>query len=147
MFLESRSYEQPLKPKDERLERACRDFTHAVSSSLKSKSFATVYASMELDVWRYIMFGKGIPSQHKGHMLYEKEDFCRFHGLLDNWYYTMNQHGEGFKVDFPIKVKPVLTWTNSNFVAKNDKLQVAPKIPLEKISISFAKAACSMNNI
>ena len=137
----------PAKPDGLRLERACRDFVHAIHSRLKSKSNGSVYANMELDVWRYITFGKGRPAEHKGHTMFEKEDFLHFEGLPENWFYTLNQLGEGIKVKFPMKAKPIVSWTSSTFMSKNGKLEVAPKIPIEKISIMFVKAACNFDNI
>ena len=53
-LLFSGSYDQAPKPERQRLEKTSRDFVQAVKSSLKSKSFGTIYASIDLDVWRYI---------------------------------------------------------------------------------------------
>ncbi|CAB4025927.1 Hypothetical predicted protein [Paramuricea clavata] len=110
-----RSYEQPLKPDGPKFEQACRDFMNVVQTSLKSKSVSPVYVNMPLDVWRYITLNKGKKSDHKGHMLYEKEHFDRFKGLPHDWYYVLNQHGEGICVDFPIKAKPIVSWSPSRF--------------------------------
>ena len=39
---------------------------------------ASIYINIELDVWRYITANSGTPSEHKGYMMYEKEDFDCF---------------------------------------------------------------------
>ena len=31
--------------------------------------------------------------------------------LPPDWWYFLNEHGEGKKVDFPMKIKPVLGWS------------------------------------
>ena len=120
---------------------------HAVKSSLKSKSFGPIYVNVDLDVWRYINYNQGKECGHKGHKLYEKMDFSRLEGLPEDWFYTLNQHGEGIAIDFPIKAKTVLSWTPLNYVGKNGKLDIAPRIPIEKIKIEFAKRACNINNV
>jgi hypothetical protein len=142
-----RSYDHPYKPDEPRLERACRDFVHTVQSGLKSKSYAPIYVHMELDVWRYITHNKGEECEHKGYKLYEKNEFGHFVGLPNDWFYTLNAHGEGMAIDFPIKAKPVLSWTPSKFVEKNGKLVKGERMPIEKIVIVFVKRACNINNV
>lgn len=142
-----RSYNYPVKPSEQRLMNAGRDFFSAVVSYLKSKTLASIYIDMELDVWRFIMHNKGIPSQHKGHMMYEKDDFVRFGTLPSHWYYVLNEHGEGTTIDFPVKAKPVLSWTASHYIVKNGKLEMAPKIPIEKVCMTIPKKACNVDNI
>lgn len=90
---------------------------------------ATIYVNMELDVWRYITDNKGAASNHKGYTLYEKEHFSHFKTLPSNWYYCLNQHGEGTAVDFPIKTKPMVSWSARRYIAGNGKLQMAPRMP------------------
>ena len=103
---------------------------------------------MDLDVWRYITYNpQGRKSNHKGHMLFEREDFQRFEGLRDDWCFILNQHGEGVSIDFPLKAKPLVSWTALKYILKSGKLVVAPKMPIEKVVFSFAKQACNMDNI
>ena len=108
---------------------------------------APTYVNMELDIWRYITHGRGEESNHKGHKMYSRDDFGRFGGLPADWFYVLNQHGEGMAVRFPIKAKAVLSWTPSRFVRNNGTLEPAQRIPLEKIIIDFRKRACNIDNI
>lgn len=104
---------QPLKPVSIRLEMACRDFFLAIQKCLKGKSMAAVSINMDLDVWHYLTSGRGHASEHKGYTLYEKEDFDRFESLPSDWFYSLNVHGQGTTIDFPIKAKPKILWSLS----------------------------------
>ena len=142
-----RSYEKPVPPSDEKLQDASRQFATGVLSALKNPSLSPFYVNMQLDVWRYITYKRGTPSQHKGHFMYSKNDFARFKWLPDSWWYYLNEHGEGNAVDFPIKIKAVLSWSPAHFIKKGDKLCKASKFPLEKICISLVKRPCNVNNL
>ena len=50
--------------------------------------------------------------------MYSKKDFSRFKWLPDSWWYYLNEHGEGNAVDFPIKIKAVLSWSPAHFIKK-----------------------------
>ena len=63
---------------------------------------------MDLDIWQYLMNGKGQKSQNGGHFLLQLEDFVRLKHLPFHWWYYFSEHGEGMALDFPIKVK--LIW-------------------------------------
>jgi hypothetical protein len=91
---------QPPKPDYARLEIASRNFLTGIQACLKGKSMAPAAINMDLDVWRFIMHKKGMPSEHKGYTLYEKADFNRFETLPSDWYYMLNGYGEGTKIDW-----------------------------------------------
>lgn len=146
-YLLHRSYNTPLKPTDAQMEIASRDFVNGIQTSLKGKSFTNIYVNMELDVWRYVTYNRGTPSEHKDYTMYSKEDFDRFEVLPCDWYYNLNQHGQGTAIDFPVKAKPVVSWSASRYNVINGKLEKAARMPLEKISVSIVKRACDINNI
>ena len=104
------------------------------------------YISVDHDCWRYITHGKGLPSQHRGHYLFEKKDFGRLTMLPSDWWY-LSEHGEGKKVDFPIKIKAVLGWSPKKFVKDGKKVVPGPRFPLERLSVSFARLPCNNRNI
>ncbi|XP_028516755.1 uncharacterized protein LOC110245364 [Exaiptasia diaphana] len=147
LYLLYRSYSNPQKPADERMMVASRDFYCAVVSFLRGKSLAPIYVNLELDVWSFLTYNKGKESQHQGHKLYEKEDFILFKTLPTNWYFTLNEHGEGVAIDFPIKAKPVLLWSASHYCIKSKKLEKAPKFPIDKICLTICKKACNLDNL
>ncbi len=70
---------------------------------------AGIYQYMDLDVWRFSTYNRGTQSEHKGYILYDKEDFNRFETLPSDWYYLLNKHGEGKAIDFPIKARPTVS--------------------------------------
>ena len=89
------SYLKPPKPDHVRLEIASCNFLVGVQACLKGKSVALASINMDLDVLHFLTYNRGIPSEHKGYTLYEKEDFNRFETLANDWYYSLNEHGEG----------------------------------------------------
>lgn len=115
---------------------------------LKSKSLASNgYIEIDHDIWRYVTKGKGIASEHKGHFLYQKEDFSRLSILPSDWWYYFNQHGEGRKINFHLKAKAVLHWSSKKHVLNGAKVEEGSRFPIEKISISFARDPCNEQNL
>lgn len=108
---------------------------------------APFYVNIELDVWRYLSHKKGVACEHRGHVLYSKHDFSRFTTLPEHWWYYLDVHGEGKAVDFPIKIKPVLTWSPVHYVRKAGKLAKASQFPMEKLCVSMVKYAFDINNL
>lgn len=102
---------------------------------------------MQLDVWRYIMFNRGTPSEHCGHFLFKKEDFTNFKWLPEDWWYFLNKHGDGYAADFPIKIKHLLSWSSEHFVKKDGKLTKGKRFPLEKLCITIVKRPCNFDNL
>ena len=102
---------------------------------------------MPLDVWRHSTFGKGIPSQHPGHVLLAKCDMTRFKYLPDNWYYTANEKGGGIEIDFPLKARPVLSWSPKVFIkGVNGKMVAANRFPREKICLTIIRKPFDIDN-
>ena len=60
------------------------------------------------------VYGRGEVSKHRGYKLYKKMDFVALKYLPENWWYHVNKSGEGIAVDFPMKVRPVLSWSSEN---------------------------------
>jgi hypothetical protein len=143
----SRGYENPPKPTTSRLESAARAFACGILSLLKSKAMANGHIELHHNCWRYIVKGKGIASEHRGHYLYGMNDFGRLPMLPPDWWYFLNEHGEGKKVDFPIKIKITIGWSPKKHVFDGKKLVPGPRFPIEKLSVSFSRLPCNYNNI
>jgi hypothetical protein len=115
---------------------------------LKSKAMGNGYIELELDCWRYVTQGKGTPSQHIGHFMFEKNDFGRLPMLPPDWWYYFNVHGEGKKIDFPIKITPVIGWSPKKHVFDGKKVVPGPRrFPIEKLSVSFTRLPCNERNL
>lgn len=142
-----RSYDNPPKPSSAKLEEASRNFQSGIVAGLRSVRMAPVYVVMHLDVWRYVTRQKGVPSLHKGYTMYEHSDFARLTSLSPHWHYCLNADGEGAAIDFPLKAKPVLSWTAKHYYQYQGQLKLAPRVPIEKICIEFAKRACNVTNL
>ena len=80
---------------------------------------AAAVINMDLDVWHYLTSNRGAASEHKGYTLYQNEDFDRFETLPSDQYYRLNEHGEGKGIDFPIKAKPMVSWSLSQYCKTN----------------------------
>ncbi len=131
-----RGYENPPKPSEEELYEAGCNFAAGILSALKTVSIFPFYIHMKLNVWRYITYKKGTASQHQGHVLYSKEDFQWFKTLPNHWWYCVDKHGEGKAVDFPIKIKAVLSWSPVQHISKSGKLIKAPRYPAKVLNFS-----------
>ena len=107
-----RNYNIP-KIGEERLQEACRQFCFGVASAIKSPSSSPLYVNVDLDIWRYVTFRKGVASEHRGHYLFQKNDLGKLKYLPENWWYQVNDDGQGTAVKFPIKIKPILSWSSS----------------------------------
>ena len=123
------------------MEQAGVNFAQAVLTSLKGKSVSPVYATMNLDIYRYIFHGKGTDCEHRGHRLYSANDFERFYTLPRTWWYCLYLHGQGRAVNFPIKLKPVLSWTAPHFIIESNELKMAKRAPIEKVQIHVPRKA------
>ncbi len=69
------------------------------------------------------LMGKG------GHYMYGKDDFCRLPMLPPDWWYYLNEHGEGRKIDFPMKIKATISWSPKKYVLKGNKNCTRTKVP------------------
>ena len=118
-----------------------------VNKCLRSRSAAPMYINMDLDIWQYVTCRRGEVSKHRGYKLYKKMDFEALKYLPENWWYHVNKSGEGIAVDFPMKVRPVLSWSSENFLKKNGKLCRAPRMPVEKICLTVVRKACNAQHI
>ena len=80
-------------------------------------------------------------AEHTGYKLYYKEDVFPYTTLPENLWYYLDLHGEGKAVDFPLKMKPVLSWTLIQYIKEKGKLKKAPHAPVEKLKIHICKRA------
>lgn len=142
-----RSYRNPVKVSDDRLQEASRQFACGVLNALRSPSLSPVYINLDLDIWRYVTYKMGKPSEHRGHWLFSKKELSRLTYLPTHWWYCLNEHGEGTAVDFPIKIKPVLSWSSAHYCVRKGHIVKATRLPLEKLCITIARRPCNINNL
>lgn len=78
-------------------------------------------------------------------MLYEENDFVRCK-LPHSWSCLYDQHGDGSRIRFPVKMRKFLTQSPKSFYRVNDDAIVeAPRAYTEKTSIKFIKITASCN--
>lgn len=69
--------------------------------------------------------------RHLAVFLFQLEDFVRLKQLPFHWWYYFSEHVEGMAVDFPIKVKPILSWSPVHHYLFNGKVREAQQFALE----------------
>ena len=79
-------------------------------------------------------------------MLYEKGDFYKFQ-LPDYLDYYLNELGQGIAIDFPVKLKSILSFGKKIYLVKNGNINLAPSPPIDKVVIFVNRKACDSNNI
>lgn len=143
-FFFLRSYGKPdVDPK--RIQESCDALHVAVQQGLKNSGVdVKVYVPFQLDVWRHLTSNK---QSVTGAYLFEKNDFSSFILPL-HWYYTLNEHGQGVRVDFPVKIRPFLAKGNSKayVVDGEGQLQPSPRLYTE-MSVYFVIRACNIGNL
>ena len=61
--------------------------------------------------------------------------------LPEDWWYHLNQDGAGIAINFPLKAKPVLSWSPKKFIKKDGNLVEAKRFPIEKIRLTVIRKA------
>ena len=94
------------------------------------------------DVYGFLFNGKGKPAEQRGWMLFEESDFekCK---LPPTSFCIHDQHGDGTKVRFPVKMRTFLGHSPRNFTNKGGEIVELPRSFIEKMSITFIKIASS----
>ena len=78
-------------------------FVHAVKAKLRSKTLDPVLTlECKHDLFRYLFRNKGYPSEVRGAIMLNMEDFVRLPMPL-SWNCTLNRNGDGYCVEFPIR--------------------------------------------
>nr|XP_058973535.1 uncharacterized protein LOC131799865 [Pocillopora verrucosa] len=96
----------------ERVQSVSTSFLQGILSILRSNAIKVNYSSelrVDHDIVRYVIRRKDKKAHDGVSILYEKDDFSRLE-LPQYWWYYLNELREGIAVDFPIKLKTVLTY-------------------------------------
>lgn len=140
-------YENP-EIESNRIEHFKIKFLQAVKSKLRSSSLDPLFTvECEHDIFRYLVRGKGYPSNVRGATMLEKDDFTRF-ALPSAWFYTLNKFGDGYRVEFPVRAKPVLKRSSKDFVVNNDGILIQSQTYIfEMVTFYITKRPCSKDSI
>ena len=131
-----------------RLEAVAIKFLNAVKRHLKCKTLDPKFTiEFDHDIFRYIFRDKGLPSSLPGATLLAKNDFERMM-LPCSWHYTLNKHGEGHSIEFPVRAKPVLKRSTTDYVINNSGVLVqAPTYLFELVNFYITKDPCSKESL
>ena len=94
------------------------------------------------DVFKYLFRGKGKKSKEKNWILFDEKDLCRCN-LPKNWDCSYNQHGDGVKLKFPLKMRTSLGLSPKCYQRVKDKMVEVARAYKEKISLRFLKMSSS----
>jgi hypothetical protein len=124
-------------------------FLCRLKGKLKSKSLDPIFnIDMDHDVFRFLFNGKGHPANMAGAVLLDKHDFDRMPLLDESWWYCLKKNGEGSKVDFPIRAKPILRKSTSHYILdENNALVQAPSFVQEIVSFYVTTNPCSVDSL
>ena len=106
-----------------------------------------MYVNIDLDVWRFVTCNKGTVSEQRRHYLFEKYDLARLKYPPEDWWYNLNQDGEGAVVDFPLKAKPLLSWSAQKYIKMHGKIIKAVRFPMENVCQTIIRKACHIDSI
>jgi len=114
--------------------------------SLRAKAvIQTISMEFRHDVYKLLFDGKGEKSRNW--TLLNRCDLNRAGKYLPvDWDYLYNQHGDGCKIKYPIKMRWFLSPAPKHFVLSGDQLTVVPRAYTEKLTICFIKDPCSYSN-
>lgn len=90
------------------------------------------------DVYKSLFQGVGKVAQQKHWTLFESADFHRCK-LPENWNYLLNQHGDGVRMMFPVKMRTFLGRSPKNYEKEGEQMVEIPRQYVEKISLIFIK--------
>jgi hypothetical protein len=123
-------------------------FLQEVKSKLRSKSLDPMFTvECDHDIFRYLVRGKGYPSNVPGATMLDKDDLVRF-ALPSSWFYTLDKFGDGYCVEFPVRAKPVLRRSSKDFVVNNDGILIqSPTYIFEMATFYITKRPCSKDSI
>lgn len=81
----------------------------------------------------------------KGHkfgwwQVLEKEDFLLQY-FPDRWDVNLNEHGEGMKLHYPVKIRCFISWSPPKFESINGETVQCKRAPFEKLSIQVKKVS------
>lgn len=136
-----RAFENPaLYVPDEIIQDSRDALACGILEQLKSRSILPTVIPFRHDVFRYFFGGKGEKSNQRGAVLLQKSDFqaCNF---PNNWDRVMDSIGDSLAIDFPIKLRPFLSWSPKTYELRDGQVIPSPRYRPEKLSISMCKIA------
>ena len=112
------------------------------SLSLGTVRMHTFSIDFNFDIFRFLFSNKGkAPSKGKG-LLYDRCDFASEY-FTDKWDVVLDRLGDGCKVEFPIRLRPVLKFSKKCYVRNGDgNLKQKPRTFYETLSVTVFKHRC-----
>jgi hypothetical protein len=110
-----------------------------IQEQLKSRSTVPTVIPFRHDVFRYLFNGKGKQGNDRNSLLLERDDFNHFHNFPSNWDEMVDNTGDGLKIDFPLKLRSLLSWGPCTHISVDGKFIPCPRYRPEKLNISICK--------
>ena len=109
---------------------SCSNLITAVKDSLKSGCVKKNRLSVNFrsDCFKFLFGDKGTVDRSRSGHLYEFDDFPHSY-FPGTWYKYLDKNGDGYEIDFPVRMKAGLKWTDNGYYRlENNELICAPKI-------------------
>ena len=131
-----RSFDSPVPPYRV-IADAASHLIAAVQKSLKSGVICNNRLDIEFrtDVYRFLFNGKGRNPPNGRGLFYDLNDFDKTFFYAD-WYVAYDKLGDGYAVDFPIRLESKIMWSPRVFNADGT---VKPRIFIEIICVTLVK--------
>lgn len=115
----------------------------SVMSALRGKAvIQNVTLNFRHDVFKYLFLKRGKDLKYGKWIVYDLNDFSKCK-LWKEWYCIFDQHGDGSKAHFPIKMRYFLGKTpKSHYCHHTGKIKECDPMYIEKISLRFVKIPC-----
>ncbi len=90
------------------------------------------------DCFRFLFGNKGKVDGSRSGCLYDFEDFPRTY-FSGTWYKYLDKNGDGYEIDFPVRMKASIKWTDNGYRLDNSELICAPKTFTENVIMLLCK--------
>lgn len=138
-----RTYEKP-NVCSKRLQSHVDFLSHNITLKLKSKSNSSLSFHFNHDCFRFLLGGKGRPTQDGKGVLLDKADFASLNLPL-GWDQCLDKNGDGVAIQYPVRIDPHLSWSAQRLASYNGELVDKPRMPLEKLTIDFVRKPFSVS--
>lgn len=111
-----------------------------MEQQLKTKCRLATTIEFRGDAYKYLFHGKGI--KQEGWIFLQSSDFPAKY-FPYGWDKLCDQHGQGSKLHYPVKLRHFLSWSPKKFAVNSDNGSVvtAKRVCLEKLSFMLVKVA------
>ena len=95
------------------------------------------------DAYKYLFRGKGRTAEEKNWNSFYENDFCTCRLSTNNWNSIYDQHEDGVKITFPLKLRIFFQLSPRTYKRVGQTIVEAQRAIIEKVSIKFIQVPSS----